>query len=82
MATPQADTQIQAIILKTLDRDGSIPDTRELELGGAKLASGEDQNAIKAVLDSLWSKEVGSLAGVAMAYQYIDGRTHDGCSSR
>jgi hypothetical protein len=57
MATPQPE-QIQALILQTLDRDGTISDTRELELNGVKLASGDDQNAIKAVLDSLWSKEV------------------------
>lgn len=58
MTTPQPE-QIQALVLQTLDRDGTIPDSRELELNGVKLASGEDQNAIKAVLDSLWSKEVG-----------------------
>ena len=58
MASIQPE-QIQTLILKTLDKDGSIPDTRELELNGAKLASTEDQGAIKAVLDSLWSKEVG-----------------------
>ena len=58
MAT-QAE-QIQAVILQTLDRDGSIPDTRQLQVGpgGAPLASAEDQIAVKAVLDSLWSKEV------------------------
>lgn len=58
MATSQAE-QIQALILRTLDRDGTIPDSRELELNGAKLISGDDQTAIKAVLDSLQSKEVG-----------------------
>ena len=57
MASTQLD-QIQALILQTLDRDGSISDTRELELNGSKLASTEDQGAIKSVLDSLMSKEV------------------------
>lgn len=57
MASIQPE-QIQTLILQTLDRDGSILDTRELELNGVKLASTEDQGAIKAVLDSLWSKEV------------------------
>ena len=58
MASIQPE-QIQTLILQTLDKDGTIPDTRELELNGVKLASTEDQGAIKAVLDSLWSKEVG-----------------------
>lgn len=57
MATSQAE-QIQALVLQTLDRNGAIPDTRELTVNGTTLASGEDQIAVKAVLDSLWSKEV------------------------
>lgn len=63
MASTQPE-QIQSLILQRLDKDGSIPDTRELELGSVKLASGEDQGAIKAVLDSLWSKEVSPILTV------------------
>ena len=46
--------QIQALILQTLDKNGEIPDSRELGL-----ATPEAQTTLKAVLDSLLSKEVG-----------------------
>jgi hypothetical protein len=48
--------QIQALVLKSLDSssDGTIPDSRELNL-----STPEAQTTLKAVLDSLLSKEVG-----------------------
>lgn len=74
MAISQAE-QIQALVLQTLDRDGTIPDSRELELNGAKLATGDDQTAIKAVLDSLLSKEVGhSCAAASTTSQAIQSK--------
>jgi hypothetical protein len=56
-ALPQPEA-LQAIILSTVDKDGSIPDTREIVYNGSKLASAEEQGAIEGVLKSLWSKEV------------------------
>jgi hypothetical protein len=46
--------QIQALVLQTLDKNGEIPDSRELGL-----TTPEAQTTLKAVLDSLLSKEVG-----------------------
>ena len=53
---------LQSHILRTLDASssGSIPDTRQLEWNGARLQSGEEQGAVKSVLDSLASREVSS----------------------
>jgi hypothetical protein len=45
---------IQALVLQTLDKNGEIPDSRELGL-----TTPEAQTTLKAVLDSLLSKEVG-----------------------
>jgi len=45
--------QIQALVLQTLDKNGEIPDSRELGL-----TTPEAQTTLKAVLDSLLSKEV------------------------
>jgi hypothetical protein len=45
--------QIQALVLQTLDNNGEIPDSRELNL-----STPEAQTTLKAVLDSLLSKEV------------------------
>jgi hypothetical protein len=47
--------QIQALVLQTLDKspNGEIPDSRELQL-----VTPEAQTTLKAVLDSLLSKEV------------------------
>jgi hypothetical protein len=51
--------QIQALVLQTLDKspNGEIPDSRELNL-----STPEAQTTLKAVLDSLLSKEVGLLS--------------------
>jgi hypothetical protein len=46
--------QTQALVLQTLDKNGEIPDSRELNL-----STPEAQTTLKAVLDSLLSKEVG-----------------------
>ena len=46
--------QIQALVLQTLDKNGEISDSRELGL-----TTPEAQTTLKAVLDSLLSKEVG-----------------------
>jgi hypothetical protein len=56
-ALPQPEA-LQAIILSTVDKDGSIPDTREIVYNGSKMASAEEQGAVEGVLKSLWSKEV------------------------
>jgi hypothetical protein len=58
MASVAPQEALQALILRTVDANGSIPDTRLLDSNGSKLASVEDQMAVKAVLDSLGSKEV------------------------
>lgn len=63
MSTPEV---LQSTILHTLDRQGSIADTRSLELtpsasSGPATVVGptlEAQNAVKGVLDSLVAKEV------------------------
>ena len=59
MSVPSSEA-LQTQLLNTLDSSssGSIPDTRQLEHNGVKLASSEDQGAVKSVLDSLASKEV------------------------
>ena len=51
--------QIQALVLQTLDKspNGTIPDSRELNL-----STPEAQTTLKAVLDSLLSKEVGPIS--------------------
>jgi hypothetical protein len=51
--------QIQALVLQTLDKspNGEIPNSRELNL-----STPEAQTTLKAVLDSLLSKEVGLLS--------------------
>lgn len=52
---------LQSTILLTLDKQGSIADTRELELTPPGTLIGpslEAQNAVKGVLDSLLAKEV------------------------
>lgn len=48
--------QIQALVLQTLDKNGEIQDSRELGL-----STPEAQTTLKAVLDSLLSKEVCSV---------------------
>lgn len=52
--------QIQALVLKTLDTEGTIPDSRELNAQSTNvdLSTPDAQTALKAVLDSLLSKEV------------------------
>jgi hypothetical protein len=52
--------QIQSLVLKTLDTEGTIPDSRELNAKSANvdLSTPDAQTALKAVLDSLLSKEV------------------------
>ena len=52
---------LQASILNTLatNESGSIQDTREIVINGGKLVGAEQQGAVKGVLDSLLSKEVG-----------------------
>lgn len=59
MALPPPEV-LQATILNTLatNADGGISDTRTLTYNGQELRSGEEQGAVKGVLDSLWSKEV------------------------
>lgn len=49
---------IQPIILQTLEASGSIPDSRELAYNGRLLQSADEQGVVRAVLDSLASKEV------------------------
>lgn len=53
--TPEA---LQHIILQNLEASGSIPDSRELAYNGRLLQSVEEQGVVRAVLDSLASKEV------------------------
>ncbi|EIW71074.1 phenylalanine-tRNA ligase, alpha subunit [Tremella mesenterica] len=51
---------LQSLILTTLDSSpsSSIEDTRQLKYKGVVLANPDEQNAIKAALDSLWSREM------------------------
>lgn len=52
---------LQTTVLAALaaSPDGTIADSRALQVNGAQLSSTEDQTAIRAALDSLASKEVG-----------------------
>ena len=52
---------LQTTILKSLDTNGEIPDSREIEWNGVKLRGAEEQNAIRGTLDSLASREVSSI---------------------
>ena len=68
-AVPPPDV-LQSTILQTLDQQGTIPDTRQLELTPLSSTATtspvvvgptlEAQNAVKGVLDSLLAKEVKS----------------------
>jgi hypothetical protein len=60
---------LSSVILSTIASSSSIPDTRYLRCKGATLSSQDDQTAIKAVLDSLASKEVNGF----LAYLISDG---------
>lgn len=51
--------QLQELILRTLDEQGSIPDSRQLPVPGVSGGSAHDQSmAVKAALDSLAAKIV------------------------
>jgi len=51
--------QLQELILRTLDEQGSIPDSRQLPVPGVSGGSAHDQSmAVKAALDSLAAKLV------------------------
>lgn len=51
---------VQSLVLKTLDVEGTIPDSRELnsKTSNVDLSTPDAQTTLKAVLDSLLSKEV------------------------
>jgi hypothetical protein len=51
---------VQSLVLKTLDVEGTIPDSRELTSNSSNvdLSTPDAQTTLKAVLDSLLSKEV------------------------
>lgn len=55
LPTPEA---LQHIILQSLEASGSLSDSRELAYNGRLLQSAEEQGVVRAVLDSLASKEV------------------------
>jgi phenylalanyl-tRNA synthetase alpha chain len=58
---PVAPESLQPILLSVLasSPEGKIEDTRELRYDGVNLESAEEQGVVRAVLDSLASKEVG-----------------------
>ncbi|OWZ33731.1 phenylalanine-tRNA ligase, alpha subunit [Cryptococcus neoformans c45] len=55
LPTPEA---LQHIILQSLEASGSLSDSRELAYNGRLLQSAEEQGVVRAVLDSLASKEM------------------------
>jgi hypothetical protein len=62
MALPSSE-QVQSFVLKTLDAQGSIPDSNDLALTlddgqTVTFTSGEKQTLLKGVLDSLASRDV------------------------
>jgi hypothetical protein len=73
MALPSSE-QLQSFVLKTLDAQGSIPNSNDLaftlEDGQTiKFESGEKQTLLKGVLDSLASREVSATTGTACEYR-------------